>query len=101
MRSWRPCVANRITPMLTLVLSQSDVRAVLTMESAIAAVEDAFAAHGRGEALMPAKVYLGLPQHHRDFRAMPAYLGEAAVVEWVIAPLVKHTRQRLHLVLAL
>ncbi|HKQ68306.1 MAG TPA: ornithine cyclodeaminase family protein [Polyangiaceae bacterium] len=69
--------------MHTLILSQSDVRSVLTMEAAIAAVEGAFLAHGRGEALMPPKVYLGLPQHHGDFRAMPAYVAGGAGVKWI------------------
>jgi alanine dehydrogenase len=87
--------------MLTLVLSQSDVRAVLTMESAITAVESAFIAHGRGEALMPAKVYLGLPQHHGDFRAMPAYLAGAAGVKWVNAHPENPARHGLPSVLAL
>ena len=64
--------------MLTLILSQSEVRAVLAMESAVPVVEGAFRAHGRGDALMPPKVYLGLPQHHGDFRAMPAYLAGSA-----------------------
>jgi ornithine cyclodeaminase/alanine dehydrogenase len=87
--------------MHTLVLSQSDVRSVLTMESAITAVEQAFRAHGRGEALMPAKVYLGLPQHHGDFRAMPAYLAGAAGVKWVNAHPENPVRHGLPSVLAL
>lgn len=53
------------------------------METAIPTVEQAFAAHGRGEALMPPKLYLPLPEHAGDFRAMPAYLGKSAGVKWV------------------
>lgn len=53
------------------------------MERAFAAVEDAFAAHGRGETLMPAKVYLDLPEHEGDFRAMPSYVNGSAGVKWV------------------
>jgi ornithine cyclodeaminase/alanine dehydrogenase len=67
----------------TLLLTQSDVRAALTMEDAVAAVEAAFAAHGRGETLMPAKVYLDLAQYAGDFRAMPAYAAGSAGVKWV------------------
>jgi ornithine cyclodeaminase/alanine dehydrogenase len=67
----------------TLVLAQADVRSVLSMELAIPAVERAFAAHGRGEALMPPKLYLPLEKHRGDFRAMPAYLEGAAGVKWV------------------
>ncbi len=53
------------------------------MELAIPAVEQAFAAHGRGEALMPPKLYLPLEKHGGDFRAMPSALGDVAGVKWV------------------
>jgi alanine dehydrogenase len=72
-----------------LILSREDVAARITMPQVIVAVEAAFTAHGRGEALMPPKVYLDLPAHGGDFRAMPAYLpahGELparAGVKWV------------------
>ncbi|MFQ5528496.1 MAG: ornithine cyclodeaminase family protein [Thermoanaerobaculia bacterium] len=69
--------------MPTLILKQSEVRSVLTMESAVAAVEEAFAAFGRGEARMPAKVYLDLSKYDGDFRAMPAYASGSAGVKWV------------------
>ncbi len=69
--------------MKTLILTQEDVRSVLTMEAAIPAVERAFAAHGRGETVMPPKLYLPLPQYAGDFRAMPAYLDGSAGVKWV------------------
>ena len=44
--------------MKTLVLTRADVERVATMELAVQAVEAAFGAFGRGEAEMPAKVYL-------------------------------------------
>jgi len=69
--------------MPTLLLTQSQVRSVLTMDLVVPAVERAFAAHGRGEARMPPKVYLEIPEHAGDFRAMPASLGDAAGVKWV------------------
>lgn len=69
--------------MPTLVLTQSEVRSVLTMEKAVPAVEEAFAAFGRGEARMPAKVYLDLPEHAGDFRAMPALASGAIGLKWV------------------
>jgi alanine dehydrogenase len=59
------------------------VRSLLTMEEAVRAVEEAFAAHGRGAALMPPKVYLSLDEHGGDFRAMPAYMEGAAGLKWV------------------
>jgi alanine dehydrogenase len=67
----------------TLVLRRQDLEKILTMELAIPAVEAAFAAHGRGEAVMPPKLYLPLEKHGGDFRAMPAYLDGAAGVKWV------------------
>ncbi len=69
----------------TIVLTQSDVRSLVDMAAAVAAIERAFAAHGRGETQMPVKVYLDLPQFDGDFRAMPAYFGESAGVKWVNA----------------
>lgn len=69
--------------MKTRILSRSDLEKLLRMGDAVRAVEEAFAAHGRGDALMPPKVYLSLPQHGGDFRAMPSYLGGAAGVKWV------------------
>ncbi len=69
--------------MKTLLLTRSEVRSALTMEAAVAAVEEVFAAHGRGETRMPAKVYLDLPEHAGDFRAMPAYAGGVAGLKWV------------------
>ncbi|ACY15171.1 ornithine cyclodeaminase family protein [Haliangium ochraceum] len=67
----------------TLILTQRDIRSLITMAEVVPAVERAFLAHGRGEGLMPPKVYIDLPQHHGDFRAMPAYLEGAAGVKWV------------------
>jgi alanine dehydrogenase len=67
----------------TLVLAGKEIEKILTMELAIPAVERAFAAHGRGEALMPPKLYLPLEKYAGDFRAMPSLLGDAAGVKWV------------------
>lgn len=67
----------------TLLLTRRDVASLLTMDVAVEAVEGAFAAHARGEALMPPKVYLSLPQHGGDFRAMPSFMAGAAGVKWV------------------
>jgi hypothetical protein len=67
----------------TLVLGGKDLEKILSMELAIPAVERAFAAHGRGEVLMPPKLYLPLEKYSGDFRAMPACMGDAAGVKWV------------------
>lgn len=65
------------------MLPRKDLEKVLTMELAVGAVERAFAAHGRGETLMPPKLYLPLERHRGDFRAMPAYMDGSAGVKWV------------------
>ncbi|MCB9559154.1 MAG: ornithine cyclodeaminase family protein [Kofleriaceae bacterium] len=73
----------------TLILSRSDVASLVTMAEVVAAVEAAFVAHGRGQVQMPPKVYLSLPEHGGDFRAMPAYMPASrdqparAGVKWV------------------
>jgi len=69
--------------MKTLVLTQSEVKEVTTLELAVTAVEGAFAGFGRGEASMPPKVYLPIEDHDGDFRAMPARLGDSAGIKWV------------------
>jgi len=69
----------------TRVLTQSDVRSLVDMGAAVAAIEKAFAAHGRGETQMPVKVYLELAEFDGDFRAMPAYFDGSAGVKWVNA----------------
>ena len=52
--------------MKTLLLGRKDLEKILTMELALPAVEAAFAAHGRGDVLMPPKLYLPLPKHRGD-----------------------------------
>jgi alanine dehydrogenase len=69
--------------MKTLILTARDVGSILTMELAIPAVERAFAAHGRGEAIQPPKLYLPLEKYSGDFRAMPSCLGDVAGLKWV------------------
>ncbi len=73
--------------MQTLLLNSDDVDDNTRMADVIAAVEDAFAAYARGNAQMPAKSYIDLPQYNGDFRSMPAYLDadgwDAAAVKWV------------------
>ncbi|MGB5811492.1 MAG: ornithine cyclodeaminase family protein [Polyangiales bacterium] len=72
-----------IETMTTLVLTRKEVEAVATVALAVDAVEDAFAAFGRGDATMPPKIYLGMDDSQGDFRAMPARLGDAAGIKWV------------------
>ncbi|MEM1418919.1 MAG: ornithine cyclodeaminase family protein [Myxococcota bacterium] len=67
----------------TRVLTQGVLRGLLTMEMAVEAVEAAFAAFGRGDAVMPPKVYVDMPDLGGDFRAMPARLEGTGGVKWV------------------
>jgi alanine dehydrogenase len=81
--------------MKTLILGHEDIRALVDMELAVHAVERGFRAYALGEARMPPKVYLDLPEHEGDFRAMPALMGQYAGVKWVNAH--PHNRSRHHL----
>ena len=80
--------------MHTLLLDSDDVRANAPMTELVSALEDAFGAYQRGDARMPAKSYIDLPEYNGDFRSMPAYLHvrgdsdgseewDAAGIKWV------------------
>jgi len=82
--------------MHTLLLDNEDIQANAPMDELIVAIEAAFAAYERGDAQMPPKSYIDLPQYNGDFRSMPAYLSvrdadtaasesgwDAAGVKWV------------------
>ncbi|MET0285291.1 MAG: ornithine cyclodeaminase family protein [Polyangiales bacterium] len=69
----------------TLLLGHRDVSALADMRTVFDAVERAFAEHARGNARMPSKVYLDLPEFQGDFRAMPSLMGQYAGVKWVNA----------------
>ena len=81
--------------METLLLDADAVEANATYPEVIDAVEAAFAAYALGDAIMPAKSYIDLPEYDGDFRYMPAYLDvrgtdvpgdwDAAGVKWVNA----------------
>lgn len=70
-------------PTSTLLLNAADVANVLRMDDVIEVVADAFRAYHRGEAQMPPKSYILLPDVKGDFRSMPAFVGDAAAVKWV------------------
>ncbi len=55
-------------------ITEEDVRSLLTMDDAIAAVEKAFFEHGMNRSQMPPKPYLYFPKYEGDLRTMPAYL---------------------------
>jgi ornithine cyclodeaminase/alanine dehydrogenase-like protein (mu-crystallin family) len=55
------------------VFSSSEVVQLLGTDEALRAVEHAFVLEVQGATVVPPKLYLNLPQHQGDFRAMPAY----------------------------
>jgi ornithine cyclodeaminase len=61
------------------VLGRSDVQHLVTMPAAIAAVRGAFAAAGRGEAVMPAPLALHLPDSDGELHVKGAYLAGSPV----------------------
>ncbi len=81
--------------MQTLLLNADDVDENARMDRVIEAVAGAFTAYERGDAQMPPKSYIDLPEYNGDFRSMPAYMrvgaddaaGEegwdAAGIKWV------------------
>lgn len=67
------------------LISGKDIYELLPMSVVVDVVEEAFKDMALGEAKMPPKVYLELPEHGGDFRAMPAYSKprKLATVKWV------------------
>jgi len=76
--------------MSVLVLSEADVRAVLDMESCVAAMEEALEALARGELAMPLRPVFRPPSAETLLGLMPAYRGGNdplySLKEIVIAP---------------
>lgn len=72
-----------MTARRTWILTRAQIEQIADMGDAVEAVAEAFAAQASGDAKMPPKVYLDLPEHQGDFRAMPAAMGGAAGVKWV------------------
>ncbi len=64
-------------------ISQAQVEEVLNMKDVMSVLEEAFIEYSTGEAKMPPKIYLDLPQFNGDFRAMPAFVGGYAGLKWV------------------
>jgi alanine dehydrogenase len=62
-----------------LVLSEKNVKNLLSIKEVIVAVESAFKMKGLGRTQMPVKQYLFMEKHNGDLRTMPAYLEETDV----------------------
>jgi ornithine cyclodeaminase/alanine dehydrogenase-like protein (mu-crystallin family) len=66
--------------MQVLVLSQSDIAHLLPMRDCIDLMADALSALARGDALLPLRQVLRLPDGKSAFAIMPAYLGAPKAV---------------------
>jgi alanine dehydrogenase len=66
--------------MKVLVVSQSEVRRLLPMAECIAVMEEALSALARGQALLPLRQVLMLPEGQGAFAAMPGQLSEPAAL---------------------
>jgi alanine dehydrogenase len=62
--------------MKTLILSEEDVKKLLSLGEVTDAVESAFRMKGLGHAQMPPKQYLFMKKYNGDLRTMPSYLEE-------------------------
>lgn len=60
---------------MALVLTRKDVEELLTMKEAMDAVEEAFRQYALGNAVMPLRTSIRVPQHNGINLAMPAYVG--------------------------
>ena len=65
--------------MKTLLLTEKDVKQLLSMGEVMEAVESAFKEKGLARAQMPAKLYLFYGKYNGDLRTMPSYLEELDV----------------------
>jgi len=61
--------------METYLFGPDDVDETLDLPSVVDAVEGAFVKYHEGDAKMPPKSYIDLPQYNGDFRSMPSYVG--------------------------
>ncbi|HSE38661.1 MAG TPA: ornithine cyclodeaminase family protein [Blastocatellia bacterium] len=84
-----------------LILSESDLRAVLTMPDVIDAVEQGFRALGRGGVRVPERLRLDVPAHNGVLLEMPAYAeleGAAALGTKIVSVFEENHRRGLGIV---
>ena len=60
--------------METLILTDEEVKNLLSMPEVIEATESAFKQKGLGHVQMPAKIYIYYKKYNGDLRAMPSFL---------------------------
>jgi ornithine cyclodeaminase/alanine dehydrogenase len=86
-----------------LILSESDLRAVLTMSDVIAAVEQGFRAVAGGTANVPERLHVDVPAHNGVMLGMPAYIGsdgaeQSALGTKIVSVFEKNTERNLDVV---
>jgi alanine dehydrogenase len=62
--------------METLILTDDEVKRLLSLPEVVEAVESAFKQKGLGRVQMPAKIYLYYKKYNGDLRAMPTFLED-------------------------
>jgi alanine dehydrogenase len=86
-----------------LILSEADLRAVLTMRDVIDAVEQGFRALARGDATVPERLRLDVPAHNGVLLDMPAYAdldGTGALGTKIVSVFEQNARRGLEIVQA-
>jgi ornithine cyclodeaminase len=73
----RPAAHPRELPQ-ALVLTEPEIRSLLTPELALAAVRAAFIAYARGQTIIPDVLHMDLPGHRGEIHAKGAYLEHAS-----------------------
>jgi alanine dehydrogenase len=63
----------------TLILTDGEVKGLLSLSEVVGAVESAFKEKGLGRVQMPAKIYLYYKKYSGDLRAMPAFLEDLGI----------------------
>ena len=69
----------------TLIVSGDEMKGLVTMEEVISLVEQAYAAHARGNYIMEPKTHIIIGKYSGEWEAMPSYLGEpeSSACKWV------------------
>jgi len=71
--------SGRVSPLKTLLLTDKEIRPLLSMGEVMEAVEEAFKEKGLGYVQMPSKPYLFFEKFNGDLRVMPSYLERIEV----------------------
>jgi len=89
----------------TLLISRQDVVRTVSLDEVVGIVESVFAAHGRGEVVMPTKITLDMARSGEPnwMNAMPAYVpgASAAGIKWAGGFLHNRARRGLEYVQAM